>query len=266
MATSGKVMRTKRFGDFVDARAPRSQPVKRWDGAARTCTEWDNLRRVSLKYLCFIRHTEQDIQDPELWLRNGNCFIHLYAKGQSRRGPSFKVPLSELLKAKCYPLIERSISWEDIQAENIRDLRTWNQRHPSRRVELYMPPPPLADKTQTFNYHLATRNFLAWVCRRSMVGNTLGDALVGVFHSMHEFRSDVDDNVEDLMDYLDEEGYLDMANQPNHALAILHLAECFQMKELYIRAFAHAVGMNDNLVSSTEYQVSSTHSILDRAH
>lgn len=95
-----------------------------------------------------------------------------------------------------------------------------------------------------------------------MVGNTLGDALVGVFHSMHEFRSDVDDNVEDLMEYLDEEGYLDMANQPNHALAILHLAECFQMKELYIRAFAHCVGMNDSLVSSTEYQVSSSHFIV----
>ena len=88
-----------------------------------------------------------------------------------------------------------------------------------------------------------------------MVGHTLGDALVGLLHSMHEFRSGVEDNVRDMMGYLDEEGYLDMANQPNHALAMLHLAELFQMKELYSRAFAHSVGMSDRLFSSTEYQV-----------
>ena len=90
-----------------------------------------------------------------------------------------------------------------------------------------------------------------------MVGQTLGESLVGVMHSMNEFRSGVDDNVQDLMDYLDEEGYLDMANQPNHALAILYLAETFQMKDLYTRAFVHAVGMSDFLLSSTEYQVGS---------
>lgn len=72
---------------------------------------------------------------------------------------------------------------------------------------------------------------------------------------MHEFRSGVDDNVSDMMEYFDEEGYLDMANQPNHALAILQLAECFQMKELYIRAFAHCVGMSENLFENPGFQV-----------
>lgn len=113
----------------------------------------------------------------------------------------------------------------------------------------------MADKTQAFHYHLATRNFFAWIFRRSMVGEHLGSSLVCLLHSMHEFRSGRDENVEDLMDYLDEEGYLDLADQPEHALAMLHLAEFFHLKDLYIRAFAHCVGMSDRLFLSTEYQV-----------
>jgi hypothetical protein len=112
-----------------------------------------------------------------------------------------------------------------------------------------------SDKTQAFNYHLATRNFFAWVFRRSMVGCSLGSAIIGLLHSMHEFRSGVNDNVADMMDYFDEEGYLDMANQPNHALAMLHLAEFFQMRELYIRAFAHCVGMSEYLLDSPGFEV-----------
>lgn len=88
-----------------------------------------------------------------------------------------------------------------------------------------------------------------------MVGCSLGSAIIGLLHSMHEFRSGVNDNVADMMDYFDEEGYLDMANQPNHALAMLHLAEFFQMRELYIRAFAHCVGMSKYLLDSPGFEV-----------
>ncbi|EMT64240.1 hypothetical protein FOC4_g10010731 [Fusarium odoratissimum] len=225
--------------------------VKRWDGAARTCTEWDNIRR-----------------DPELWFRNGNCMVHLHAKGHSQRGPSFKVPFSALLDAQCYPLIQRFLVWEGVQKPNLRELMRWSKKHTTRKIELYIPPPPTTDKTQAFNYHLATRNFFAWVFRRSMVGYSLGGALIGLLHSMHEFRSGVDDNVSDMMEYFDEEGYLDMANQPNHALAILQLAECFQMKELYIRAFAHCVGMSENLFENPGFQElsPSTRKLIRKGH
>ncbi|KAF7556843.1 hypothetical protein G7Z17_g1114 [Cylindrodendrum hubeiense] len=227
----------RRFGEFVDSRAAPNPVIKRWDGAARTCADWDHLRR-----------------DPELWFRNGNCLIHLYGKGESRRGPSFKVPLATLLEAKCYPLVERFIAWEGIQTPSPSELTNWSRKNPSTRVELYIPAPRTADKTQGFHYHVATRNLLAWVFRRSMVGKSLGSAIVALLHSMHEFRSDVEDNVADMMDYFDEEGYLSMANQPNHALAMLYLAELFQMPELYTRAFAHCVGMSEHLLGTTEYQ------------
>ncbi|KAM5351147.1 hypothetical protein ACJ41O_003870 [Fusarium nematophilum] len=205
------------------------------------------------------------LKDPELWLRNGNCLVHLYGKGQSRRGPSFKVPFSALVEAQCYPLIERFVIWEGASNSSSssssnktpttpRELVRWSRRNPTRRVDMYIPPPPTTDKTQAFHYHLATRNFFAWVFRRSMVGASLGNAFVGLLHSMHEFRSGVEDNVADMMDYFDEEGYLDMANRPSHALALLQLAEFFEMRELYVRAFAHCVGMSDSLFSSPDFQ------------
>lgn len=181
--------------------------------------------------------------------------VHLHGKGQSKRGPSFKVPFSALLDAQCYPLIQRFLVWDGIQTPNLRELTRWSRKNPTRKIDLYIPPPPTSDKTQAFNYHLATRNFFAWVFRRSMVGCSLGSAIIGLLHSLHEFRSGVNDNVADMMDYFDEEGYLDMANQPNHALAMLHLAEFFQMRELYIRAFAHCVGMSEYLLDSPGFEV-----------
>ncbi|KAF5007119.1 hypothetical protein FDECE_6550 [Fusarium decemcellulare] len=215
MAAARRSPQMRKHGDFLDVPVEQPATVQRWDGAARTSADWDNIRR-----------------DPELWFRNGNCLVHLYGKGQSRRGPSFKVPFSALLDNQCYPLIQRFMCWEGIQKPNLREIMIWSRKNPMRRIDLYIPPPPTTDRTQAFHYHLATRNFFAWVFRRSMVGSSLGGAFIGLLHSMHEFRSGVDDNVADMMDYFDEEGYLDMANQPSHALAVLQLAEFFEMKEL----------------------------------
>jgi hypothetical protein len=185
--------------------------------------------------------------------------VHLYGKGQSRRGPAFKVPFSTLLAAKCHPLVERFIGHglpENPSSEIsiYEDIEYWNQANPTRKVDLYIPAPAGADKNQAFQYHVATRNFFAWIFRRSLVGNHLGNALVELLNSMHEFRLPNEENVEDLIEYLDEEGYLDMKGQSSHALAVLHLAEFFQLKDLYIDAFAHCTGMSERLFQSTEYQ------------
>lgn len=75
---------------------------------------------------------------------------------------------------------------------------------------------------------------------------------------MQEFRDMGVDNKGDLLSYLDEEGYLDTRHQPNHALAILHVAENFKLRDLYIDAFAHCVGMSEQLYKSPEYSVSSS--------
>ena len=73
---------------------------------------------------------------------------------------------------------------------------------------------------------------------------------------MHEFRSaDVKDYTADVHGYLDEEGYLDLVNQPNHALGLLYYAEIFRIRDMYIRALAHCVGMSDQLHACPGYFV-----------
>ncbi|OTA90650.1 hypothetical protein M434DRAFT_22813 [Hypoxylon sp. CO27-5] len=218
-------------------RSSRMPSVKRWDGASMSSKAWDNLKR-----------------DPELWYRDGNCYIHLYGQGQSRRGPAFKVPFSGLLHAGCYPFIDRFMgrnpktSTGHTQDDHVDPARR-------SRIELFIPTPPRSDKLQSYKYHLATRNFIAYVYRRSMVGENLGGSLITLMHSMHEFRTGDVDNVLDLMSYLDEEGYLNFKGNPTHALAILRLAEVFQLRDLYINAFAHCCGMSDQLPASSEYQL-----------
>ncbi|KAI0841618.1 hypothetical protein F5Y06DRAFT_194912 [Hypoxylon sp. FL0890] len=229
--------KTKKSDKTPELRSSRMSSVRRWDGAAMSSNAWDNLKR-----------------DPELWHRDGNCYIHLYGQGQSRRGPAFKVPFSGLLKADCYPFIDRFMSRNIVaSAGHVQD----DNADPARRsrIELFIPAPPPSDKQQSYEYHLATRNFIAYVFRRSMVGENLGDSLITLMHSMHEFRTEGVDNVQDLMSYLDEEGYLNFKNHPTHALAILRLAEIFQLRGLYIDAFAHCCGMSDQLPTSSEYQL-----------
>lgn len=229
------------LGSFMDragAKGTSAGQSRRWDGAARTSYAWDGLRK-----------------DPELWYRNGNCLVHLYGKGQSRRGPSFRIPFKELLAKKCFPLIERFLITEGPAPRTPGQLRQW-ANDPRRTFELYIPAPPNATKEQAYVYHVATRNFFAFVFRRSLVAEYLGHALVGLLYSLHEFRADVTDNVADMMDYMDEEGYLDIIEQPSHAVALVHLAEAFQMRDLYIRAFAHCVGMSDEIHHCPGYEVS----------
>lgn len=123
------------------------------------------------------------------------------------------------------------------------------------RVDLYIPAPPLSDRRQSLAYHLATRNFFAWAMGRSMVGEHLGRALATLLESMHEFREAGADNVKDLIAYMDEEGYLDFNGLPGNALAVLYLAENFRLRDLYIDAFVHCVGMSEILYRCPEYHV-----------
>ncbi|KAI1467061.1 uncharacterized protein F4812DRAFT_47205 [Daldinia caldariorum] len=227
--------KTKKSEKVEGMQTYRQSSVARWDGASMLSNGWDNLRR-----------------DPELWYHDGNCYIHLYGQGQSRRGPAFKVSFSGFLKAGCYPFIDRFMARDSIVTTG----RTQENGDPARlsRIELFIPAPAL-DNQQSYEYHLATRNFIAYVFRRSMIGENLGAALITLVHSMHQFRVKDADNVQDLMDYLDEEGYLNLRSHPTHAIAILHLSEVFRLRSLYINAFAHCCGMKDQLLAVPEYQL-----------
>ncbi|KAG5917686.1 hypothetical protein E4U42_007154 [Claviceps africana] len=226
-----------------------SMNLKRWDGAKQICTNWDALQ-----------------EDSELFTRNGNCFIYLHSyksargKQASKLAASFRLPFSLLLANKCYALIERCLVIHSTDAtseprRSASDIQKWYRSNPKRRVELFIPPPRDANERQIQRHRILTRNFFAWVLGRSLVGETLGEALVGLLESMYEYRSgDGLDNVADLVGYLDEEGYLCLADQPDHALAVLRLAETFRLKTLYLQALSHCVAMGDMISGRPDFQ------------
>jgi hypothetical protein len=122
--------------------------------------------------------------------------------------------------------------------------------------ELYLPAPKDADKATVARYHLATRNFFAWLYDRPLTGKTLGASLVDVLNRAHTYRpSDAEANNKEMLAYLDRRGYTDFRECVDHALAALYVAENFQMEALWVNAFAHCVGMNHSLHASTEFDV-----------
>jgi hypothetical protein len=148
--------------------------------------------------------------------------------------------------------LEPSISEADGENSNYP-----HQKNQTKIYELYIPSPSIAKREQAFSYHIATRNLFAWICGKPLVGNHLGGALVGLLNSINEFRTKGEDHVETIMEYIDEQGYQDMINQPDHALAILFFAEEFQFKDLWISAFVHCCGMNEKLAFCDGFEVGS---------
>ncbi|KAF7902114.1 uncharacterized protein EAF01_007412 [Botrytis porri] len=215
--------------------------IRKWDGKSRRSIEWDGLRR-----------------DPELWYPEGDCLVYLYGRGQSMRGPAFRVPLNVLVDAKCQPLLDAFMS-KDINGSPLSDVSEaldeyFSGASDSDYVELYIPAPIMAERGEAFLYHAATRNFFAWVFKKSLVGQDLGSALVGLLNSMSQFRSTDANNVDDIVAYIDGEGYADMRNTPDHALGIMYFAEHFHFKDMWIDALAHCAGMCEKLHNSPGFE------------
>ncbi|KAI0118694.1 hypothetical protein GGR51DRAFT_129775 [Nemania sp. FL0031] len=220
--------------------------VMRWDGASKSNEVWDSLRR-----------------DPELWFQDGDCDVHLHSEGQSRRGPAFRVPYSVLLEASCQVLIDKFVSRARSSAsevdgcENTR-IASCPKGTARDRIELFIPAPSELDKRRSYDYHLATRNLFAFVFQRPMVGECLGITLITLMTSLQQSRTSDANNIQDLMNYIEGEGYSNMGGQPTYALAMLQLAETFQIRDLYIEAFAHCCGIGNQIILASEYHLLSS--------
>ncbi|KAK7728510.1 hypothetical protein SLS57_002398 [Botryosphaeria dothidea] len=214
-----------------------SNGVKRWDGSGRRSTPWDGLRR-----------------DAELWLPDGDCFVHLYERGHSRRGPSFCVPMEVLKHSACGNLFTlcfaHTVSRSQVPSGQLSALKD-----PSEKMyELYIPAPEDFMKEEAFQWHLTTRNFLAFIFNKPLVGTHLGSALIDLQERLHLFRSaEPSQNQSVFMEYAEDIGYLNFTHRPDNALAMLYYAEHYEIKNLWIDAYAHCVGMNETLFLSTEH-------------
>jgi len=122
-------------------------------------------------------------------------------------------------------------------------------------VDLYIPGPDNASREECFNWHVTTRNFFAYVLGKPLVGLHMGQAFVDLQERMRIFRSEHVNNQQDFLDYAENQGYRDLVECTDYALASLFYAEHYRLREVWVDAFAHAVGMSDSIALSPEYLV-----------
>ncbi|KAJ4358500.1 uncharacterized protein N0V89_003084 [Didymosphaeria variabile] len=122
-----------------------------------------------------------------------------------------------------------------------------------RLVELYIPAPEDTTREASFRWHIATRNFFAFVLGKPLVGDHLGQAMIDLQERMRLFRPGRVDNHQDFLNYVDAQGYRNFVDFPDYALAMLYYAEHYKLRDAWIDAFAHCVGMNEKLVLSPEF-------------
>ncbi|KAH7065349.1 hypothetical protein B0J12DRAFT_535857, partial [Macrophomina phaseolina] len=193
--------------------------------------------------------------DAELWFSDGDCFVHLYERGHSRRGPSFCVPMDALKHATCGNLFTlcfaHTVSRSQVPPSQLGALKN----PPDQMYELYIPAPEDFMREEAFQWHLTTRNFFAFIFNKPLVGTHLGGALIDLQERLHLFRSaQPAQNRSVFLEYAEDVGYLNFTHRPDNALAMLYYAEHYEIKDLWIDAYAHCVGMNETLFLSSEHE------------
>ena len=241
----------------------RATMTRRWDGARRTTTNWDSIRRVSSQIIgALLPRTLINLQDPELWFPSGDCLVHFYAQGHSRRGASLRISLAAIESSNCGPLLEQYSAQNHAESPSTLSDRSassdedyFNDPSPPAKHELFIAAPAGLTRDDSFRFHLTTRNFFAWMFEKPLVGDRLGDSLLSLMERMNEFRSDEDENLEDILAYIDSQEYTDFRSCPDHALAVLRFAEKNELLDLWRDSFCHCAGMSDDLESSTDFEV-----------
>ncbi|KAH8723963.1 hypothetical protein GQ44DRAFT_655666 [Phaeosphaeriaceae sp. PMI808] len=220
--------------------ASQSTKIQRWAGLTRSVCDWDGLRK-----------------DPELWVQDGDCFVHLYGHGASQRGPSFCVPLRALRQKNCGPILDVCFAQTVVEgstAQKSKRMQSFDNLHRgSTPVELYIPAPDNTSREQSYNWHITTRNFFAYVLGKPLVGCQMGGAFVDLHERMNLFRSKYANNHQDFLEYAENQGYRDLVECTDYALASLYYAERYKLKEVWLDAFAHCVGMSDSVALSPDY-------------
>jgi hypothetical protein len=237
--------------------------IQRWSGLTRTVSDWDHgLRRVcEIPYI--VNHALTASKDPELWYEDGDCYIHLHARGISRRGPSFCIPFRVLRQKKCNAMLNQcDAQIESASGTTSQDLRRMpssliNPNQQPNTVQLFIPAPEDISREDSFKWHITTRNFLAFLLGKPLVGEHMGQAFVDLQERLHLFRPSHANNHQDFLEYADNQGYRDLVECTDYALASLFYAEHYKLRDVWVDAFAHCVGMNDSLILSPEFTVRS---------
>jgi len=210
--------------------------VKRWDAQSHKSADWDGLRR-----------------DQELWQNDGDCLVHLYGQGKSKRGASFRTSYTLVEATAGEHFVNTYMASDSISSTESLDGTTPSTSSTHTEYELYIPAPDDALREEAYSWHIITRNFFAYITNKPLVGAKLGKAFIDLLERMQLFCPNKTSNSQDLLKYAQRQGYSKFVNRPDYALAFLNFAEKFKLRGLWIDAFAHCVGMNDQLDLSSEF-------------
>lgn len=211
-----------------------------------------------------------------MWSQDGDCVVHLYGRGRSKRGPSLKVSSKDLDAAEWEHMVkmysgtsESPCSVQSLtpssSCSSLAQSGIFSTPIPDGSLELFIAAPALAMREDALKWHVTTRNFFAWMNDKPLVGTTLGQALIDLLDRMLLYREHAD-NVGDIISYAKSAGYLDFINCPDYALAFLRFAEHCHLPDLWIDAFSHCVGLNDQLYLSSGFDVSCSSTPIHRQH
>lgn len=161
-------------------------------------------------------------------------------------------PLLNRYLTNVVPVIPSSSSESDSYADAPE---YFEDPSPPAKYELYIPAPTQLSREEAFRFHLTTRNFFACMFEKPVVGDYLGDALIALHERMNEFRPNEEQNEDDILAYIDSQGYTDFRDCCDHALGVLQFAEKLELTELWTDAFVHCAGMWEALDTSGEFGV-----------
>ncbi|KAI5260953.1 hypothetical protein E4T47_09532 [Aureobasidium subglaciale] len=210
--------------------------VKRWDAKTHKTTDWDGLRR-----------------DQELWQQDGDCLVHFYGQGKSKRGASLKLPYNSIEAATSDAFLNTYTASDSSSCSGSLNDTAPSTSSTSAEYELYIPAPDDVSREDAYSWHITTRNFFAYIANKPLVGSKLGKAFMDLSERIESFCPDKATNTQDILSYAQRQGYTKFVNRPDYTLAFLNFAEKLKLKDLWIDAFAHCVGMNDQLDLSPEF-------------
>lgn len=109
---------------------------------------------------------------------------------------------------------------------------------------MYVSAPVELTRQEAFSYHVGTRNYFAFLLNKPIVGESFGLALTHLWTRIQTWQLK-SSPVDAFREYCQEQGYLNFAGNLEYAAAALYWSEQARMKDVWIDAFVHCVGMHD---------------------
>ncbi|RPA80061.1 hypothetical protein BJ508DRAFT_415567 [Ascobolus immersus RN42] len=247
---------------------------------------------------------ERPTRDNELWFPDGDTLVYLCEPHQQHSAnqyqpapsPSFRIKSQWLketgssfliasIQDRAQPTKQQSTLGParpltppevPVKMEGLERMQSLTQTptNSGARFEIYFPPPFSTSRETIMKHNLSTRNFIALLANKPLVGHTLGATIMELVERLDTWvpsgsaaPNTVGPNVQRILSYLQAREFDDVRNSPELAAGLLVFAERFHLKDLWREAFTHCVGMLGRLEKLPEYKEFSaiTVAFMDRA-